>query len=155
MDKQDLKASLGELETKKAEAPTPTVPLPATAVPSAILSKSPTKKTYYSRLDGCRYVFSDGGVAVFIGGRFEFDPKVIPEDYMPMTGKTPEEGWALRFKELEYQVNTPNPVFSKVPVELQRSDAVVLREVGHAGGGVGMVTSFQMQNLLANGAGSQ
>ena len=152
MDKQDMKASLSELTAEKAEVKQPTNPIPATAVASAALSKSPTKKVYYSRLDGCRYVFSDGGVATFIGGRFEFDPAVIPEDYMPMTGKTPEEGWALRFKELEYQVNNPNPVFSKNPVEIQRSDAVVLREVGHSGGGVGMVTSFQMQNLLANGA---
>lgn len=152
MDKQDLNASLSELATKKTEAPTPTVPLPATPVQSATLSKSPTKKTYYARLDGCRYVFQDGGVAVFVGGRFEFDPAVVPEDYMPLTGKTPEEGWAQRHKELEYQVNTPNPVFSKVPVEIQRTDAHVLREVGHAGGGVGLVTSFQAQALLANGA---
>lgn len=142
-----------DLESLKDKAKTPTHPFPATPAPSATLSKSPTKKTYYARLDGCRYCFADGGVAIFVNGMYDFDPAQVPEDYMHPDEKiSAADGWARRHKELEYQVNNPNPVFSKVPVQIQRSDAVVLREVGHAGGGVGLVGSFAAQQLLKQSA---
>jgi hypothetical protein len=133
----------------------PTVPLAPVGVKSAILSKSPTKKTYYSRLDGARYCFADGGVATFTGGQFEFDPAVVDADYFPPEGKgTAEECWVKRHKELEYVCTIPNPVFSAVPVEVQRSDSKVLREVGHAGGGsVGIVGSFAAQSMLKQSNG--
>lgn len=131
----------------------------ASPAPSAVASKSPTVECFYSRGLASRYIFWDGGVAEFTGGRYYFDPKVVPEDYSPplKQGKevTPEQGWELRYKELIHVCTIPNPVFSRVPVPLHVSDAVVLREVGRPGGGtatpggVGIVGSVDMQALLA------
>ncbi len=132
----------------------PTIPQPHVAAPSAVMSKSPTKKSYYSYLDGARYYFADGGVAIFQGGIYEFDPDNVPDDYVPPEGKEVKESWGKRFRELEYVCSIPNPVFSKVRVPLHRSDAIVLREVGHAGGsaapavGTGLVSSAQMTSMF-------
>lgn len=139
----------------------------AAPVASAQTSHSLTKKTYYSRGDGSRYIFWDGGIAIFQGGQFEFDPANVPIDYFPPDGRagkngapmTPEEGWERRARELEYVCTIPNPVFSKVQVPLFKSDSVPLREVGHSGGGtaehggVGMVGSFQVGSLLQQSRG--
>jgi len=139
----------------------PTMPLEPTAAPSAVDSKSATVETFYSRGESSRYVFTDGGVATFMGGQYKFDPATVPEDYSPpfINGKqdTPEEGWARRYKELKYVCGVPNPVFSLVPVPVHKSDAHVLREVGHAGGGtastVGMLGSFQVAGNLKPSVG--
>jgi len=152
------KPVLQGLPEQEKEPQTPTVPLPAVAVASDVFSKSPTKITYYSRMVGTRYCFRDGGVAVFQDSTFQFDPVHIPADYMAPPTMTREAGWKQRHEELEYVCTVPNPVFSKVPVPVMKSDAVVLREVGHAGGGtatsgVGLVGSFAAQNLLAHSAG--
>ena len=144
------------LKDGKGKDVVPTMPLEPTSAPSAILSDSPTVETFYSRGESSRYIFSDGGVAIFMGGQYKFDPANVPEDYQPpyVNGKqdTPEEGWAKRHRELKYVCSTPNPVFSLTPVPLHKSDAHVLREVGHAGGGtassVGMLGSFQTAALL-------
>ena len=124
---------------------------------SNVLQTTPlvsNKHTFYARLDGCRYCFSDGGVAMFLGGIYEFDPDNIPSDYIPPEGKgTVEECWARRLKELIYVCTVPNPVFSLTPVEIHRSDAKVLREIGSPGGsiaasGVGLVGSFHVAGNL-------
>lgn len=115
---------------------------------------SPTLVIFYSRGDGSRYCFEDGGVALFNGGRYEFDPAVVADDYIAPPArvgdrqKTREEGWQRRFEELNYVCGIPNPVFSKIPVPVHKSDALVMREVGHSGGGIGLVGSFQAASNL-------
>lgn len=132
-----------------AQPQIPTTPIEPTVVKSATLTKSPTLVTFYSRLDGSRYIFADGGVAIFTGGVFEFDPQNPDPEYVPPEGKgTVEECWDKRFKELQYVCKVQNPVFSAVPVAVQRSDSRVLREVGHAGGGIGIIGSTQLQDLM-------
>lgn len=113
------------------------------------MGKKSTVVTYYARNEGARYCFVDGGVARFVNGMYQFDPESIPLDYSPPEGKTAEEGWKARHKELEYVCRVNNPVFSVDPVPLHKSDAVILREIGHSGGGVGLVGSFQTGGNLA------
>lgn len=117
-------------------------------------SKSSTLVTFYSRGDGSRYCFEDGGIAEFKGGFYEFDPAVIPDDYIAAPAKagqpqiTREDGWKRRFEELTYVCKIPNPVFSSVLVPVHKSDAHVMREVGQAAGGIGLVGSFQAGSNL-------
>lgn len=119
--------------------------------------KSKGVVVFYARGDGSRYCFEDGGVAEFVGGRYEMNPDVVADDYIAPVARTGqaqqtrEQGWARRFEELTYVCNVPNPVFSAVPVPVHKSDSMVLREIGHSGGGIGMVGSFQTgQNLKAS-----
>lgn len=77
-------------------------------------------KVYYSRYNGCRYYFQDGGVATFTGGRYEID------------AANPDN--ALRVKELEYVMDASSPLFSRTQVRMARSDSIQLRAVDRAGG---------------------
>lgn len=82
--------------------------------------KSTNIKVYYSRYNGCRYYFQDGGVATFTGGRYEID------------AGNPDN--ALRVKELEYVMDASSPLFSRVQVRMMRSDSLQLRAIDRAGG---------------------
>lgn len=96
--------------------------------------KSSAVRTYFSRYDGAKYYFHDGGIAVFIGGEYQIDSS-IPEN-------------ELRVKELEYIVDVNQPIFSRTKCVVIKSDGKVLRDIGMAGGGVdpgtvGMLGSVQ------------
>lgn len=108
----------------------PQVPGPRTAatiqnIPTGtekINPKSKDVRTYYSYLNGSKYYFADGGAATFTGGMYQID------------AENPAN--ALRVQELEYVVDIPTPVFSRVRVRVRKSDSKLMREVNHAGGGV-------------------
>lgn len=90
--------------------------------------------TYYSRYNGSRYYFADGGVATFAGGKYEID------------AANPRN--ALRVDELEYVVDTPQPIFSRVPVRIVKSDSKRMRAVDRASDGVQAEEDFdEDQNM--------
>lgn len=90
--------------------------------------------TYYSRYNGSRYYFADGGVAIFAGGKYEID------------ASNPRN--ALRVDELEYVVDAPQPIFSRVPVRIVKSDSKRMRAVDRASDGVQAEDEFdEDQNM--------
>ena len=74
------------------------------------------------KLNGSKYYFADGGVALFSGGKYEID------------AGNPRN--ALRVEELEYIVDSPHqPIFSRTPVRIIRSDSKVMRAIDRASDG--------------------
>lgn len=91
--------------------------------------------TYYSRYNGSKYYFSDGGTATFWGGKYEID------------AANPRN--ALRVEELEYVVdNGHQPIFSRVPVRIIKSDSKRMRAIDRASDGVQAEEEFdEDQNM--------
>lgn len=89
--------------------------------------------TYYSRYSGSKYYFADGGVAIFAGGKYEID------------ASNPRN--ALRVEELEYVMDSPQPIFSRIPVRMIRSDSKIMRAIDRASDGVPQEEFDEDQNL--------
>lgn len=79
--------------------------------------QDPIEKRYYSKIPGSVYTFADGHQIQFLHGRFDFKPSEYQDTFFvapvnnqashPMNGKTRAEAY---FSELEYLVNTGNPL---------------------------------------------
>lgn len=88
-------------------------------------------KTYYAQLDGCTYYFKNGHQARFEGGAYTTD-------------KAGEQA------ELDALLNQAGQyLICKEPVELRKSDALILKDVGKGqpNSGVGTVNSAMLAGL--------
>jgi hypothetical protein len=84
---------------------------------------------YYSRVDGCHYVFKDGSSALFKNGQYATNrPSEIEE--LNALCKQPQ-----------------NHLISNHPVDMVKSDALVMREVGQGGAGTGIVNSMHLGGM--------
>lgn len=76
-------------------------------------SKTPVKKTYFSRIPGSHYTFADGHKVHFDFGRFNFDPDDFSGPFLsahPTHSFNGKPKAQVYFDELEYLVNSGNPL---------------------------------------------